>query len=519
MYALSQIAKSNDKRYIIIQAPTGVGKTLLGVAAARILGKRTIIYTCHTKDLQDQMVNDFDAVLLQGRANYPAGDHEELFPEVTCAECEHSDMCGTCPCAYTEAKRSAKARGFACLNTAYHLNITNHGKREFMDWDACIFDEGDLLESAVIGYASVDFTRRTLSELGMDAPEHKGTGKGETRVEEWTPWLNKAIVGLESLSKSVSIPPARIDPTRHARAVRKRSHYERLAKATAAMLADLKKHPDSWVLVDSDGVTFKPVYAHGHKDLWDHADVSIIMSATIISHDQFCEDLGIDINQSIYLDLPCPFPAENRPIYFYPAGSMSAKMKQQTLPKLVKRIDEIADCYPFDRILIHTHTYDIAKYICANSRLGDRMATYTSGYEGSERSKTAAMRRHREKSNSILVAPSLDRGVNFADDLARCQIVAKVPFPYLGDRQVSARFHGKGGQVWYRVQTIRAFVQATGRGMRHMGDWCDTYILDDDFRGFRQSHLIPEWWREAVAGEEAARAALERAAQRALARA
>ena len=41
----------------------------------------------------------------------------------------------------------------------------------------------------------------------------------------------------------------------------------------------------------------------------------------------------------------------------------------------------------------------------------------------------------------------------------------------------------------------------TGRGVRHAGDRCDTYILDAEFGRLCRNGgwgLFPAWWREAV---------------------
>jgi Rad3-related DNA helicase len=94
----------------------------------------------------------------------------------------------------------------------------------------------------------------------------------------------------------------------------------------------------------------------------------------------------------------------------------------------------------------------------------------------------------------------LDRGVDLPDEQCRVVIIAKVPYPYLGDRQVNARLHSKGGQVWYNVQTVRSIVQMTGRGVRHEDDWCVSYIIDSQFNNLwsRGRGLFPLWWKEAM---------------------
>jgi Rad3-related DNA helicase len=95
----------------------------------------------------------------------------------------------------------------------------------------------------------------------------------------------------------------------------------------------------------------------------------------------------------------------------------------------------------------------------------------------------------------------MSRGVDFDGDKCRVQVVAKCPFPNLGDKKISARMHLPGGDLWYQVQTVRSMVQMTGRAVRGPDDWATTYILDKQFavNVYRKSlRLFPRWWRDAV---------------------
>jgi Rad3-related DNA helicase len=102
--------------------------------------------------------------------------------------------------------------------------------------------------------------------------------------------------------------------------------------------------------------------------------------------------------------------------------------------------------------------------------------------------------------DAVLLAPSFERGIDLPEEDCQVIIIAKVPYPYLGDKQISARMRTRGGQTWYAVQTIRSIAQMTGRGMRSAGDWCDTYVLDAQFRRIYKDHkrLFPKWWRESL---------------------
>ena len=54
----SAISIFNDQRGVLI-APTGIGKTLLGVALASAFPKNNILWLCHTKDLLNQTIDEF----------------------------------------------------------------------------------------------------------------------------------------------------------------------------------------------------------------------------------------------------------------------------------------------------------------------------------------------------------------------------------------------------------------------------------------------------------------------------
>lgn len=115
--------------------------------------------------------------------------------------------------------------------------------------------------------------------------------------------------------------------------------------------------------------------------------------------------------------------------------------------------------------------------------------------------RARALSEYERAESGILVACSADRGVDLPDDKCRLIIIAKVPYPYLGDRMVSMRMHMPDGNTWYTVETVRSVVQMAGRGVRHERDYCRTVILDSQFQSglwSRGQVLFPRWFREAV---------------------
>jgi len=220
------------------------------------------------------------------------------------------------------------------------------------------------------------------------------------------------------------------------------------------------------------------------------------MSATIISPAQMAEDLGLRDDEWAAVTVESAFPPERRPVFLdRHVGPVTRKTEETVRPKLVAEIQAIADEWPDERILVHTHSYNLTEYLVVNLSPGRIVIQYQNSQNRDE-----ALDRWLKSENGILFAPSFDRGIDLFDDRCRVQIIAKAPFPYLGDKQVSKRMHSPGGQLWYTVETIRSIVQATGRVMRSEDDWGATYILDGSvWRLLNENgQLFPSWWREAV---------------------
>lgn len=199
------------------------------------------------------------------------------------------------------------------------------------------------------------------------------------------------------------------------------------------------------------------------------------------------------------ISVPSTFDPARRPIYVHPVAEMTRKNEDNARPLICQAVQKIVNKHPDSKILIHTVSYKLNKFIEDQLRQGDalfRIVTYNAAVE-----KQRAIDRYLATERAVFLAPSLDRGIDLPGDDCRVIIVCKVPFPSLGDKQVSARMHSKGGQSWYAVKTIRSLVQMTGRGMRSADDFCESYILDKMFLESiwrRHKNLLPKWWAQAL---------------------
>jgi ATP-dependent DNA helicase DinG len=218
----------SDKELYLLDAPTGSGKSVIGIAAATIwrtnwlttktlLGEplrhppiavaeleeksppKRVIYVTRTKQLQDQLLADFpNSRTIKGRANFPCLLAPRKFPEFTAEDCPHTGKDTKCPykagCPYLVAKMEALNAEIAVLNESYYLAEAN-GPGQFSQADFVILDEIDSIESTLMNAISINITQATLQEFNIDAPREWEDWK------KWVEWWNTTMgtrIGLVS---------------------------------------------------------------------------------------------------------------------------------------------------------------------------------------------------------------------------------------------------------------------------------------------------------------------------------
>ena len=487
-------------RVTMFDAPTGSGKTLIAELVRRILGDRAL-YTCHTLSLQDQFAKDYPyAALLKGRSNYPTLDYADRFADrfasISCADCTVREPGGGCmfcsvtsACPYNAAKRAAIPAPVACVNSAFFLAEAN-GPGAFAGRPFLILDEADTLEPTLMSYVEVSISPSQQKRLGLDPPPRK------TVAETWGPWVGEEAIPRVR-ARLGCLPPN----STHVPTLRERVTLDRLLRRLRRLAVEL---PDGgWVYdgYQQGKIVFRPVRvsAFGPEHFWRHASRFLLASATLIDPVEIAQSTGLPRGTYATVRMGSTFDPRRRPVFVVPVTENVRKNKDDSWPKMAAAVARIIDQHPKERVLVHAVSYDFSAFLFSwlqRAGHGLRLVTYTSARE-----REAALARYRQLPSAVIIAPSLDRGIDLPGDLCRVQVVTKIPFPNLGDKQVNARLYTSGGQLWYSTQTVRSLVQMTGRGMRSAEDSCATYILDATFLTniWRKSRrLLPRWWTSAL---------------------
>lgn len=222
---------------------------------------------------------------------------------------------------------------------------------------------------------------------------------------------------------------------------------------------------------------------HFHKKCGNR----LYMSATIGEPMNYINSISSDNNR--YINIPSTFDFSRSPIYYDNEYKLSYDKKGETLPKIINKIVNIINNHPNIRGIIQTGSYAFANslYMALPENLKNRVLMYNDSKD-----KEYQLNEYKNSADKIIIGPSLLEGIDLKDDLCRFIIIMKVPYPSLGDKFIERKF--KTNPQWYMWKTCNSLIQGIGRGVRNENDWCETYIVDGTFDNILMRHrsLLPQ---------------------------
>jgi Rad3-related DNA helicase len=490
---------------IVIAAPTGSGKTNIGVAACYWAAEESSIpgapggyYLVTQKLLQDQLENDFERFL--------PGFHQGTSLKSSCEySCPKFKRCSVglsskkgCPrnseCTYRLVRGKFASSRLGVTNYPYFLTERMHvGK--FLKRRVIVLDECHTLERQLIRFVDLTISESTLPQWAPDLEEVPEL----PTLDKFSDWVTEVYLpAVKERSEVLAMIAEDGDDKSIQEAFALEQHCVKIAKAIELIESD----PKNWVYwqaKDADDKlesTARPLDAAPFSHLVrDMGTVKIYLSAFPGEKRIFCESLGLNPRKVAWCSLKSTFPKENRPIIIAPIGSMSRRNLDDSLPRFFRVTEKLLLKHASEKGLIHCNSYALGKLIFDkfSAQFGQRLIFPRSGGEREE-----AFLRHKESQvPTVIITPSMAEGFDFHGDLARWQIIAKVPYPSLSDKQVVAK--KELNEDWYCLETVKTIIQAAGRIVRSEQDTGTTYILDSDFERLyeRYTTFFPNWFTEA----------------------
>lgn len=517
------------KRYVILEGPTGSGKSAIAKALAEKYGAYMLT---SQKTLQEQYAQDFpDIAVVKGRNAYPC----DLVPggwadTAVCVEKQKKTMD---PCVLTKDGQylddtTARTRGLKCsyaaaLAAGMKAKITLFNYHAFWGhkrtglWsrrELLIADEGHNLESIAMDMVELTL-KATQVPLENHDTIHSLMQKLNTKTGTYFLALKSKWGDLRDRMKML------VPGQEKNKALREMASFEALMRRI--MLAYQRyaatqmkgyvgpRFEDQWVMFDEklpgvqtpQKITIKPVFAGDFVPglFLGMADRALFMSATILDKELFCQSIGINPKEAAFVSMPCTFPVENRLNHLMPLGNLAYQTYRNGIREVVRGIVQILARHKGQRGIIHCHSWKILKDIKA--MIPDpRLIFQTTGRGAREDCISALL----GSTDGVLVAPAMHEGLDLKGDLSRFQVIVKVPWPSFADPQIKARV--RIDDEWYAWQTCLKLVQSSGRSIRAVDDHAATYLLDAGFlkflerakvwrNGYRTS-LLPTWFLESL---------------------
>ena len=380
LQTLSEVTDSIREGYknVIIECPTGSGKSALAMIIPKIFGEYAYIST-HLKGLQKQYMDEMPFMRsMMGRANYscklpvePGTYSKELAYEAleqalqgnigtSCdaanAPCktiggefrcefklnlqDHEDDKELCD--YYESLSDARQSRYFISNVAYLMALhsaapgTYLGTRPFL-----VVDEAHNLVGNMMSQFSIDLSLNTLERLFHIPKESEDAKARQEMLQPWTPnsqsfgfpkvpsittkteeriWQISARVWeayLEFLQGEISQKVA--DGEYTAKELTTANNYKERLKS---ILRVINRDWNNWVWqFDNDQdpfkISFKPIEVSEYAEdlMLSLGNKRIFLSATILDADTFCKELGLNREETAFVRVRySPFPSKNRPI-------------------------------------------------------------------------------------------------------------------------------------------------------------------------------------------------------------
>ncbi|RLM94355.1 ATP-dependent DNA helicase [Haloarcula sp. Atlit-7R] len=501
-----QAAFEKGADIVLVQAPTGSGKSLLaraiaGCARANREADGEEVYDAYYTTPQVSQLDDVedddlleDLCIVRGKNNYNCILPGQTDTPVSRAKCVREtgfdcDVKHRCPY-FTDRATAADSR-IAAMTLAYFMQTASSdlfGKR-----DVVVIDEAHGLGKWAEMYGTISLSPSTIPFWDqLDVPNISS--------------LQEAVRFCERL---YTISGRRLDELStkevlNGRETAEREQIYRIRGDISWLTADFESQDagTEWVVNQPDDhgtISIKPLNPERYlkHTIWDRGNKFALLSATILNKDAFCHKMGLSPSDVAMVKVPHTFPVENRPLYDVTQGKMTMQHRDETLPKIARVVAQVMKKHSDTKGLIHCHSYAIQEQLAdmlTKIGVGERIRQHGKENRDAELVNWKAL-----DGNDVFLSVKMEEALDLSGDLARWQVICKAPYLNTGDSAVSARLED-GRWNWYYRNALETVIQACGRIIRTPDDYGATYLADSSLLDVFENaeHDMPPWFEAQV---------------------
>lgn len=492
-------AINNGYKYIILEAVSGFGKSLIAATLSNIYSKEKSYILTTTNQLIDQYINDFKKIekMNIGRSNFRC----KTLKKFSCSEnhCIYSKckyyMSSTCDYLYN-IKEIQKSD--TLVSTYYYfLKEAFYHEKNINPRKLLICDEGHNIDDKISDSIALEIKENHFkNELKIPMNEEY---EDIIITEDYNFYLSKFKSIYKSKIKQMNKNNQNIDK------------FKKRLKDIEKFMNYFDGNNDNLVFQKEDDkiknkkypkLSFKPVTIKKmiNESLLKYGDVCIFMSSSFFDLENFAYDLNIDETKIYSLKVPNIFDLSNNPIRIYDDFNMNNEnIENGIIEDTIPTIKEILKKHENEKGVIHTTTIKkqtkILKENINDSRIIDKY--FKNREEELEYFKNST-------EPLVLISPSMHEGTDLPGDLCRFQIIFKLPYLPSNDPRIEKRKNTyEDGKEWYQNKMLTRLIQCYGRGIRSEEDYCKTYILDNRlweilYEDLDTKNIIPKYFINAI---------------------
>lgn len=532
---------------VILSAPTGTGKSVIGVVVSEVLHtltaggspNRASFLLTATNMLSQQYMesfaedNDPNFLMLKGAVNYECSAMTYGGEIQTADTCSYSllkrngmdsiinDHCNYCE--YRNSRKNKDTSRHLITNYSYYFVDRMYSSTPLSPRTCTVFDEAHLLNDLFTEHNAIYFSEKRLKAYSDEIAEYLKLSN--TSIFKDIKMVRDGLIGglindenyktflevlMDVYQTAVSSFKAEAEKN-----FKNQTVYLRLSKLEKKYMNLMCKISDLFTFEypavfeykpkniaqgqNEHECSIKPIFVGEMFAALDNANYNLLMSATITK--EMAEKTLSLPDKTAYLRLKPCFPVENKKIVFFKPQTLNYTTMKN--PDVVKQLClnacKIVNHHSKEnqRGIILTPSFVVNESIADSIRNMGGVAVFEHVRGGKLADIVEAFKAFPQGKPAVIVTPSGYEGVDLPGDFSRYQIMVKHPFASLGDKRMKVILE-KYPSI-YQTQSMMKVVQGAGRSVRGPDDWAVTYCLDTATQRAWKQKNINEWSDEFTA--------------------
>lgn len=502
----------NNKTDVCLVAPTGSGKSIIGIVVPETL--RTItnysehllsVVGMHQNSLVEQYSNTFKAhdsvIQVKGANNYSCDVLNSTADNCTLSTI-HSIPNGTSlkekhcnRCEYNKLKKLRNKTEH--LITNYSFIFIDRMQAGILDARLCyVWDEAHLLNDVFSDHNAVHVSVKRLKEFIVDVSNTLIAAKITLELIKLIAQLDGNKVTDTNYTKFITTlvelyltAKTYFEEQTESCIERGDFHlfkkYSTLSKKYGNLyskIADLLRYNYTCVFdANNDYKEFviKAVFIGEMFNALRNSKYNLFMSATL-TEEYIRTTMALNAKTTAFIKLESLFQKENKEVLFVkPLLTLNyqSMQKKTTIDAMTLAVNSIVKHHEEknESGIIFVPSFNVCEFIAASLRKHIKAIKIFEHKRG-EKAADIVNAFKKYAGNSVLISPSIFEGIDLPDDVSRFQIITKVPFPSLADKRI--KYILDNYPKVYQAVTLHKVVQCLGRSVRSETDHAVTYVLD-----------------------------------------